>query len=61
MLNCVLISFLCSCLALDGVFLRELVKEGLPIHDEDIPFLLDLAEDEESVVEIVTHAVGNAR
>eukprot|EP00903_Cladosiphon_okamuranus_P021649 g19903.t1 len=40
--------------------LRELVKEGLPIHDDFIPPLLDSAEDEEEVVEIVTFAVCNA-
>eukprot|EP00903_Cladosiphon_okamuranus_P011821 g11108.t2 len=43
-----------------GVFddLRELVKEGFPIHDDFIPFLLNSAEDED-VADIVMFAVAN--
>ncbi|CAM9548053.1 unnamed protein product, partial [Ectocarpus fasciculatus] len=40
--------------------LRELVKAGLPLHDDLIPTLLTSAEDEEEVMDIVMYAVGNA-
>ncbi|CAM9621106.1 unnamed protein product [Ectocarpus sp. 13 AM-2016] len=46
----------------DGTFddLRELVKEGLPLHDDLIPTLLKRAEDQGEVMDIVMYAVGNA-
>ncbi|CAN0376362.1 unnamed protein product, partial [Ascophyllum nodosum] len=41
--------------------LRELVKEGFPLHDEQIPCLLENIEDhEQDVIDIVMYAVGNA-
>ncbi|CAM9784847.1 unnamed protein product, partial [Scytosiphon promiscuus] len=41
--------------------LRDLVREGFPLHDDDIPeLLLHIEDDEEDVIRIVTFAVGNA-
>ncbi|CAM9478531.1 unnamed protein product [Ectocarpus fasciculatus] len=46
----------------NGTFddLRELVKEGLPLHDDLIPTLLKRAEDHGEIMDIVMYAVGNA-
>lgn len=41
--------------------LRELVKEGFPIHDDLVRTLLYNTEDEEDVADIVMYAVGNTR
>jgi len=42
--------------------IRELVKEGFPLHDEQIPELLKNIEDHEhDVIDIVLFAIGNAR
>ncbi|CAN0565602.1 unnamed protein product, partial [Ectocarpus sp. 12 AP-2014] len=46
----------------NGTFddLRELVKEGLPLHDDLIPTLLKRVEDQGQVMDIAMYAVGNA-
>lgn len=42
--------------------LRDLVKEGFPLHDDNIGDLLDYIEDhEQDIIDIVMFAVGNAR
>lgn len=50
-----------SLLRVNALFLRELVREGFPIHDDVIRPLLDCVEDEDDVADIVTFAVGNTR
>lgn len=41
---------------------RDLVKEGFPLHDDHIPYLLEsIGDHEQDIIETVLFAVANAR